>query len=68
MEQEDTATSSVQIGLGVELWSTVHIFRNAQDVDSMHRSYHPEEIEEMVGIDVRAQNKILERLRNRLTR
>lgn len=67
MEQEDTAISPRQIGLGVDLWSTVHIIRNHNEGGFDGCEYDPEEIEEMLGIDIRAQNKILERLRKRLT-
>jgi hypothetical protein len=53
------------------MWATVHILRNAADPD--YDPMHPpeltaEEVEEILGIDSRAQNKIIERFRNRLTR
>jgi hypothetical protein len=70
MEPQNTAISSTQIGIGADMWATVHILRNAADPE-----YDPmfppeltaEEVEEILGIDARAQNKIIERFRKRLT-
>ncbi len=70
MEQEDTAISKMQIGLGAELWATVHIFRNSKDPE--FDPNHPpklskKDVEELLGLDADAQGKIARRVGKRLT-
>lgn len=62
MEPQDTAVSSTQIGLGVDLWSTVHMFRESNDplFDPLEPHVIPkDEIEEILGISEENQKRIV---------
>ena len=69
MEQEDTAISKTQIGLGAELWSMIHMIRVSKEPD-FDPTRPPElsdaELEELTGIDVDARFAIIARIQHRL--
>lgn len=70
MESEDTAISKRQIGIGAEMWATVHILRNSAepDFDPVHPpELTPEEVTELTGISRKVQGAMLHKLKQRLS-
>ena len=67
MESEDTAISSTQIGLGIELWATIHILRESKDPmfdPSAPLSLPHDEVEELLGISKENQDRIINKALN----